>query len=72
MVTGFHIAEPPMTMKGNLACTSCINGTTVAGVRAVATVNKPPNSPMTRFNVATVTADSSESSPSKVPSKSLT
>ena len=72
MLTGFHIAEPPMTMNGNRACTCCISGTTVAGVRAVATVNRPPNSPMMRLSVATVTADSCESSPSKVPSRSLT
>ena len=71
-VTGFHIDEPPMTMNGSRACTSCINGTTVAGVRAVATVNRPPRSSMMQLSMSIVPRDNNESSPSNVPSRSLT
>ena len=61
------MADPPMTIKGNMAFTLLISGTTVAGVRAVATVNKPPRSPMMRLSVDMVPGDSCKSLPSKVP-----
>ena len=64
-------AAPVITTAGRRISTSRSRPTTVAGVRAVATVKRAPLA-MARFSIAADCADTQESGPSNVPSRSDT
>ena len=66
-----HVAHPAITIYGRLESTFFISSTTVAGVRAVATVKRAP-SLISLFSLAVVVSDNTDLLFSSVPSISLT